>query len=587
MENSEVSDWKRKRYRQWTFFYLFAVFFFFTFVEISFILHRSKIIKTEGIKLNQNTYVNIVNAYIIQNQLQSYQMNRLNALLPFFPDSLHLTIVNEEGEVLYDNFARNKNNWKNQRTAVEIKMALIKEKGWNIRQSVATGGEYMFYAAYKNGYIIRVGLPYTEEIQNWFRPDTPSLVFIILLFVFIFIFHISIYYIFRRAVYKLKEFVLSFGENKAFPHILSLPDNELKEIQTAVVNIFEQMEMKEKDALLEREKLLEHFHFSEEGISFFTPFFENIYTNSYFIQYLNILMNEPTINANTLFQSPVFSEVLQFLEDPGRRNVFTNKLHANGRHFFLRVIIFDDKSFEIIIRDVSEVEKNQIDRTEMTNNIAHELRTPVASIRGYLETLIERENMLPGKKKEYIERAYKQIIRLSQIIQDVILLTKANDASHYFSMESVNIHDILLEMIETDVKEDILKHNCTVKLLVSKNVTVRGNRTLLYSIFFNLCTNAIKYAGENVTIVIHNYTEDEEYYYFSFSDNGIGIEEKYLDHIFERFYRITEGRTRDKGGSGLGLSIVKEAVNFHNGVILAKNRAQGGLEFLFTIKKME
>jgi signal transduction histidine kinase len=79
--------------------------------------------------------------------------------------------------------------------------------------------------------------------------------------------------------------------------------------------------------------------------------------------------------------------------------------------------------------------------------------------------------------------------------------------------------------------------------------------------------------------------EDDEYYYFSFSDDGIGIEEKYLDHIFERFYRITEGRTRDKGGSGLGLSIVKDAVNFHNGVILAKNRAQGGLEFLFTIKK--
>jgi signal transduction histidine kinase len=144
---------------------------------------------------------------------------------------------------------------------------------------------------------------------------------------------------------------------------------------------------------------------------------------------------------------------------------------------------------------------------------------------------------------------------------------------------------MLKEMIDVDTQEDIQRHNCTVNLSVEENVVVRGNRTLLYSIFFNLCTNALKYAGENVTISIHNYMEDDEYYYFSFSDNGKGIEDKYLDHIFERFYRITEGRTRDKGGSGLGLSIVKDAVNFHNGVILAKNRSQGGLEFLFTLRK--
>jgi signal transduction histidine kinase len=122
-------------------------------------------------------------------------------------------------------------------------------------------------------------------------------------------------------------------------------------------------------------------------------------------------------------------------------------------------------------------------------------------------------------------------------------------------------------------------------LQVGREVVVQGNRTLLYSIFFNLCTNTLKYAGENITITIHNYMEDDEYYYFSFSDDGTGIEEKYLDHIFERFYRITEGRTRDKGGSGLGLSIVKEAVSFHHGVIRAKNRPKGGLEFLFTIRK--
>ncbi|MDR2058426.1 MAG: HAMP domain-containing histidine kinase [Dysgonamonadaceae bacterium] len=585
MKRNLFKNWKSYKYRQWAFFYLFAIFILFAFLEISFILNREKMLKMERLKSNQEIYTTIIDEYIIKNQLQKEKLNILDSLLFFLPDNMHFTIMDEEGNILYDNVLGDKKKVENQKKKVEIIKASIKGDGWSVRNSTLTNSKYMFYAIYKNGYIIRTALPFSKEIENSLKPDTVFFLFILFLFVFVFFFHLSIYFLFRKSIYKLKNFVLSFRNNKPFPNMISLPDGELREIQTEIVNVFEQLERKEKDALLEREKLLEHFHFSEEGISFFTPFFENIYTNSHFIQYLNIILNEPTINVKTLFQNPIFNEILQFLKNQGNRNVFAHKLHANGCHFFVRAIIFDDKSFEIIIRDISETEKNHIDRAEMTNNIAHELRTPVTSVRGYLETLKERENMSPEKKKEYVERAYKQIIRLSQIIQDVILLTKTNDAPQYFSIEPVNIREMLKEMIEVDTKEDILKHNCTVNLLVSENVIVIGNHTLLYSIFFNLYTNALKYAGENITITIHNYMEDDEYYYFSFSDNGKGIEEKYLDHIFERFYRITEGRTRDKGGSGLGLSIVKEAVNFHKGIILAKNRSQGGLEFLFTIKK--
>jgi signal transduction histidine kinase len=585
MKGNRFKDWKHNGYRGWMFSYLFIVFSFFALVEIAFILNRGRTIRMEGLQSNQLIYADIVDEFITKKQLQPDNMESLDSLRSFFPDSLHLSIIDEKGNVLYDNFIRDTASLENQRKKIEIRKALIKGTGWNIRESSATNSEYMFLAVHKNDYIIRTALPFTKETERFLKIDMISLSFILLLFVLVFSFNAGIYYFFRRFINKLKSFVLSFGDGSAIPDVISFPEGELRDIQIAIINIYDQLEMKKKDALLEREKLLQHFHFSEEGISFFTPSFENIYTNSHFIQYLNILLNEPTINVQILFQSPVFEEVVQFLKDSGKRNVYANKLHANGCHFFVRVIIFDDKSFEIIIRDISEAEKNHIDRAEMTNNIAHELRTPVTSVRGYLETLMERDNMSPEKKKEYIERAHNQIIRLSQIIQDVILLTKTNDAPQYFSTEAVNIYDMLKEMIDVDTQEDIQKHNCTVNLGVGENVVISGNRTLLYSIFFNLCTNALKYAGENVTITIHNYMEDDEYYYFSFSDNGKGIEDKYLEHIFERFYRIAEGRTRDKGGSGLGLSIVKDAVNFHNGVILAKNRSQGGLEFLFTLRK--
>jgi signal transduction histidine kinase len=118
------------------------------------------------------------------------------------------------------------------------------------------------------------------------------------------------------------------------------------------------------------------------------------------------------------------------------------------------------------------------------------------------------------------------------------------------------------------------------------NLTVNGNQNLLYAIFRNLADNVIRYAGENIKVQISKYNEDRDFYYFSFFDTGTGIaDESHLNRLFERFYRINEGRTRDSGGSGLGLSIVRNAVTFHKGTITVKNRKEGGLEFLFKISK--
>ncbi|MDR0507624.1 MAG: HAMP domain-containing histidine kinase [Dysgonamonadaceae bacterium] len=587
MKNNILPSWNYHKYRQWIFFYLLFVFMLFATLGVVFVSQRSKSLRIESLKLNQGNYANVVSEYIDKNSLFPQHLDSLKNIIPLFPNNLRITILNKEGKILFDNSLsiKDKVRLENQKKKIEIKKAYVKGEGWSIRKSEIAGCEYMFYAVYKKDYVLRLAVPFTEKERIFLKPQTSTLSFTALMFVCIFIFLLAPYIFLKISISRLKTFVLSFGENKTYPNKEPLPDNELREIQNEIIKVFEQLEIKKRDAVLEREKLLEHFHFSEEGISFFTPFFENIYTNSYFIQYLNILLNEPMIDVCNMFQSPVLSDVLHFLKNPQKENIFTNKLHVNGRYFFLRVIIFEDKSFEIIIRDISDTEKDQIDKAEVANNIAHELRTPVTSVRGYLETLIERDNMLPEKKQEYIERAYNQIVRLSQIMQDVILLNKTGNAPQYFDTEPINICDMLTDMIELDMERERQKHNCTVNIYVTKDVVIKGNRTLMYSIFSNLFINALKYAGENITVTIHNYMEDNEFYYFSFSDNGVGIEEKYLDHIFERFYRINQIKNRDKSGSGLGLSIVKEAVHFHKGVIHAKNRAQGGLEFLFTIRK--
>jgi signal transduction histidine kinase len=571
-------------YRNHNYISLLGILLVFSALIVLISLNREKKLKSEIFITDQIVYANITEEGIKRRNLYPDSLTVLSKITLLFPDYLRVSVLNENGDILYDNHFEPNHSPENDAESPEIKMALLYGKGRSIRDSESFGSTFMYYAVHYDNHIVRIAFPYGKTIRNALKPDVAFVVLEIALFL-LFAFILSLFYLdFRKSISQLKSFLSEFQGKQKFPTGVRFRDNDLQEIQEMIVNISKQLEMNKKTILLEREKLLEHFHHSEEGISFFTEKLKNIYTNSLFIQYLNTILNQITFNVNDLFKSPVFDEIVRFIENPkGRRSVET-KIHVSGNSFFVQAIIFDDKSFEIIIRDISETEKNNFDRAEMINNIAHELRTPVTSVRGYLETIIEHEDLSKEKRVDFIQRAYKQILRLSEIIRDVVLLSKTTEASESFDMEDINIYDLIQELLE-DTKE-IIRSNCAViECEVGKNVVVRGSRTLLSSIFWNLINNALKYAGTNVIIGIRNYMEDNEFYYFSFEDNGKGIEDKYLDHIFERFYRINEGRTRGKGGSGLGLAIVKDAVKFHHGEIHAKNQAGGGLEFLFTIRK--
>jgi signal transduction histidine kinase len=142
------------------------------------------------------------------------------------------------------------------------------------------------------------------------------------------------------------------------------------------------------------------------------------------------------------------------------------------------------------------------------------------------------------------------------------------------------ILDVLNDVhLEIEQKEfDVLKN-------FTSEIQIQGNRSLIYSIFRNLMDNTIAYGGEKLTIDINCYREDDHFFYFSFSDNGIGVPEEHLNRLFERFYRVDKGRSRKMGGTGLGLAIVKNAVLYHRGKISAKIVPSGGLSFIFSLRK--
>ena len=243
--------------------------------------------------------------------------------------------------------------------------------------------------------------------------------------------------------------------------------------------------------------------------------------------------------------------------------------------------------------EATEAERrNRQLKQEMTSNIAHELKTPVSSIRGYLEILLGDKPVDDERRRHYLQRSYSQTLRLSDLIQDVSIINKLEESADLFPRTEVDAAAVVQEAIG-----DLSDKAEAAGISVSNNLPampLQGNHELLYCIFRNLVENSIAYAGEGINIVLETYEPirnsdlrppTSDLYYIHYYDTGKGVADEYLSRLFDRFVRIDEGRSRQNGGTGLGLSIVKHSVLFHGGEIYAKNRTEGGLEFFFSLKK--
>lgn len=222
-------------------------------------------------------------------------------------------------------------------------------------------------------------------------------------------------------------------------------------------------------------------------------------------------------------------------------------------------------------------------KRQLTQNVAHELKTPVASIQGYLETILDNPKISESMKEQFLRRSYVQSQRLTSLLHDISTLNRLDDASsEMFDFETVDISQMVKD-IQKETALSLEKHRMTFTDKLPDNVKVKGNRSLLYSIFRNLTDNSISYAGENTTITIESKLQGNKWH-FTFKDNGVGVPQEHLPRLFERFYRLDKGRSRKMGGTGLGLAIVKNAVLLHDGTIRVKNNIGGGLRFDFSIK---
>lgn len=502
---------------------------------------------------------------------------------------LRVTIIDPNGKVLFDNSGAEEFNNHNDRS--EVRKARMYNEGFAIRTSGSTGKRYFYSASNIGSYIYRSALPYDPYVQKALSTDKDFIYFMILM-TLIFFFVLSRFtFSIGRTISKLRDFALNIEKDRIPETDYIFPNDELGDISKNIVTLYHRQQKAKDELSMEREKLIKHFQYAKEGFAMFTAEGKEILSNILFIQFLNVISDNQIRQAEDVLDIKELEPVKLFLSKniPNtnrKRKVLRESatIDKNGKIFLAECILFLDNSYEIAINDISRQEEESRMKRQLTQNVAHELKTPVSSIQGYLETIISNPELASDKRQFFLERCYSQSTRLTGLLRDISVLNRLDEASEMFDLADINIAKLIAE-IQKECSKEIEEKQIATEVILPGDPTIHGNYSLLYSIFRNLFDNAIAYAGEGITITVNCYKEDPKFYYFSFSDNGVGISEEHINRIFERFYRVDKGRSRKVGGTGLGLSIVKNGVNFHKGQISAKSSQGKGVTFFFTLKK--
>lgn len=527
-------------------------------------------------------------------QLEHDSANITDYIDKHLVENLRVTLIDRNGNVIYDSYPEHNGQMDNHRNRPEVQKAVLQGSGYDVRRTSETTGVAYFYSAtrYKD-YIVRSALPYSVNLVNNLRADQHYLWFTAIVTLILAI----VFYKFTQklgtSISQLREFAMRADRNEPLELTMqaSFPHNELGEISQHIIQIYKRLHETKEALYIEREKLITHLQISHEGLGVFTKEKKEILVNNLFTQYSNLISDSNLETTEEVFAINELKEIIHFInknqqlcsrgKDEKRMSITINK---NGRTFIVECILFQDASFEITINDITQEEEQMSLKRQLTQNIAHELKTPVSSIQGYLETIINNDNIPREKVNVFLERCYAQSNRLSRLLRDISVLTRMDEAANMIDMERVDI-SVLVGNIINEVALELDEKHITVINSLKGSIQIRGNYSLIYSIFRNLMDNAIAYAGTNIRICINCFREDENFFYFSFSDTGIGVPPEHLNRLFERFYRVDKGRSRKLGGTGLGLAIVKNAVLIHGGSISAKSNLDGGLEFVFTLAK--
>ena len=581
----------RQSYKRKLFLYYFSIFLLFTVLMMAYQYSREKKIRIAALDSRLNDMSGLVDNYIRANSLTTNGNYRLidsiYRLIPV-PD-LRITIIAIDGKILYDSSVKDWSKMENHLNRPEVGKSHFSPYGTTLRKSASTGKEYYYFSRYFNTYYVRLAEEYNINIKGFLKRQKIFLLFMTMTFVIIWSLLALVTRRMGKSVTMLREFAARVRRGEGNDPSVIFPKDEIGETGKEIVRIYKTLSKNTEELTLQKEKLFRHLHVLNEGVAFLSSDRKVTLSNNLFTVFLNAMTGEHSINSEGFIDHPHFAGVKLFLDNHQHLSTQSPEtpsteyhIEKSGKFFGVRCILFHDDSFEIVLTDITRTEQSKSMRQQMTSNIAHELKTPIASVRGYLETLMVNSDLDEEKKKHFLEKALAQSTRLTDLITDIVTLNKLDETGSSFTFEEVDVASVVKE-VRDNLITSINKKKISVDIDLDADATVTANRSLIVSVFQNLMENAVTYAGEHITITVKSLPGGPGFRRFSFADNGIGIPAEHQARIFERFYRIDDGRSRKSGGTGLGLAIVKNAILLHKGEISVRTRPGGGTEFIFSL----
>ncbi len=383
-----------------------VIFAIFTVLVLLFQYQREKDFRTGELETTLDNITELTHSFIQENAIsESGNFRMIDSLVKILPGpETRVTVISPTGLVLFDSEVSEVEQMENHLQRPEVKISVATGFGANIRESATTGRSYYYYAKYYTDYFVRTAALYDVKMKDFLHVERLFIFYLVLLFLIV---SVILQFITRRfsdTITKLKDFAIRLSSGVEVKETIEFPNDELGTIGSQITSIYKDLNEAKENLDIEKNKLFSHLSALNEGIAFFSSQKQKVLSNNHFIQNLNLLYDKSTVSAEKFFEIKQLEPILQFIDQQLQRTeviksgelpMMDMDLQKSSRYFKVKCVFFQDKSFEIVISDTTKLEKRRMIKQQMTSNLAHELKTPVSSVMGYLETLEQNELELP------------------------------------------------------------------------------------------------------------------------------------------------------------------------------------------------
>ena len=495
---------------------------------------------------------------------------------------LRITILDTNGNVLGDS-GTDKSITENHKSRPEIQKALKGEWGFDARKSSTLNIQYRYAAHKYRNLIFRVAVPFTELSR------TNNLLLICMLIGIVAGFIVAIITSListRRIITPINNIItatkkITSGDLTA--HVPLAP-YELGELSDEFNTMTRQLQVTHNDLRENRDRLNSIIEGMDDGVIAVDKSCSILLLTDRAKE----LLGDVSQNAETLSEcGPNYP----YIKDLLKKSVVENKQIRETikiqqpQELILQVFATpiadeNDCGSLAVIADVTRMKKLEQMRSEFVANVTHELKTPLTSIKGYIE-LLKGENRDKETQEKFFEIIEIEAERLQNLINDLLELSVIENSHGDCETYQTSVKESIESVLEK-IRPIAEKAGITVETDISDSLTVNANPNRLQQLFLNLIDNAVKYNKENGKVEI-TARRERKMAVIKISDTGIGIPQESLSRIFERFYRVDKGRSREMGGTGLGLSIVKHIVSLYNGDISVESKMNVGTTFIIRL----